>query len=105
MRCRRCTSRVCGISIWPKSAGGQERRIGPDRNISAFTLSGGLSNGHALTSAWCQKPSFRRRLQDDSIRQAFRMEGAMKLPSRIVDISSALDNETVLDHDFMRPKI
>jgi kynurenine formamidase len=29
----------------------------------------------------------------------------MKLPSRIVDISSPLDNETVLDHPFMRPKI
>jgi hypothetical protein len=26
-------------------------------------------------------------------------------PSRIVDISSVLDNETVLDHPFMRPKI
>jgi kynurenine formamidase len=29
----------------------------------------------------------------------------VNLPSRIVDISSALDNETVLDHPFMRPKI
>jgi kynurenine formamidase len=33
------------------------------------------------------------------------MESAVNLPSRIVDISSALDNETVLDHPFMRPKI
>jgi kynurenine formamidase len=29
----------------------------------------------------------------------------MKLPSRIVDISSPLDNETIYDHPFMRPKI
>jgi kynurenine formamidase len=29
----------------------------------------------------------------------------MKLPSRMVDISVALDNETVLDPSFMRPKI
>ncbi len=29
----------------------------------------------------------------------------MKLPSRIVDISIALDNESVLDPPFMRPKI
>ena len=29
----------------------------------------------------------------------------MKLPSRIVDISATLDNETVLDPPFMRPKI
>ena len=29
----------------------------------------------------------------------------MKLPSRIVDISVALDNDTVLDPHFMRPKI
>lgn len=29
----------------------------------------------------------------------------MKLPSRIVDISVALDNESVLDPPFMRPKI
>lgn len=29
----------------------------------------------------------------------------MKLPSRIVDLSSALDNETVYDPPFMRPKI
>lgn len=29
----------------------------------------------------------------------------MKLPSRVVDISVALDNETVLDPPFMRPKI
>jgi kynurenine formamidase len=32
-------------------------------------------------------------------------EATVKLPSRIVDISSALDNETVLDHPFMRPRI
>ena len=29
----------------------------------------------------------------------------MKMPSRIIDISAALDNETVLDPPFMRPKI
>ena len=29
----------------------------------------------------------------------------MKLPSRIVDLSSPLDNETVYDYPFMRPKI
>jgi kynurenine formamidase len=29
----------------------------------------------------------------------------VKLPSRIVDISSPLDNDTVLDHPFMRPRI
>ncbi len=29
----------------------------------------------------------------------------MKLPSRMVDISVTLDNETVLDPPFMRPKI
>ena len=29
----------------------------------------------------------------------------MKLPSRMIDISVALDNETVLDPPFMRPKI
>ena len=29
----------------------------------------------------------------------------MKLPSRMIDLSSALDNETVYDHPFMRPKI
>ncbi len=29
----------------------------------------------------------------------------MKLPSRIVDLSSPLDNETVYDPPFMRPKI
>jgi len=29
----------------------------------------------------------------------------MKLPSRIVDISSPLDNETIYDYAFMRPKI
>src|SRR5262245_3363003 len=33
---------------------GQERRIGPDRNISASTRMSGRSNGHALTSAWCR---------------------------------------------------
>jgi kynurenine formamidase len=33
------------------------------------------------------------------------MEDAVNLPSRIVDISSPLDNETVMDHPFMRPKI
>jgi kynurenine formamidase len=32
-------------------------------------------------------------------------ETAMKLPSRIVDISAPLDNDTVLDPPFMRPKI
>jgi len=29
----------------------------------------------------------------------------MKMPSRIVDLSSPLDNDTVYDHPFMRPKI
>ena len=29
----------------------------------------------------------------------------MKLPSRIVDLSSPLENETVFDPPFMRPKI
>ena len=29
----------------------------------------------------------------------------MKLPSRIVDLSSPLENETVYDPPFMRPKI
>ncbi len=29
----------------------------------------------------------------------------MKAPSRIVDLSSTLDNDTVFDHPFMRPKI
>ena len=29
----------------------------------------------------------------------------MNLLSRIVDISSPLDNETVMDHPFMRPKV
>jgi kynurenine formamidase len=29
----------------------------------------------------------------------------MKLPSRILDLSSPLDNETVFDPPFMRPKI
>ena len=29
----------------------------------------------------------------------------MKLPSRMVDISVTLDNDTVLDPPFMRPKI
>jgi kynurenine formamidase len=29
----------------------------------------------------------------------------MKMPSKIIDISSTLDNETVMDHDIMRPKI
>ena len=29
----------------------------------------------------------------------------MKLPSKIVDISQPLDNETVVDPDFMRPSI
>ncbi len=29
----------------------------------------------------------------------------MKMPSRVIDISVALDNETVLDPPFMRPKI
>ena len=29
----------------------------------------------------------------------------MKMPSRMLDLSSPLDNETVLDHPFMRPKI
>ena len=29
----------------------------------------------------------------------------MKLPSRMLDLSSPLDNDTVLDHPFMRPKI
>ncbi len=33
------------------------------------------------------------------------MEQAVKLPSRIVDISSPLDNETVFDPPFMRPRI
>ncbi len=33
------------------------------------------------------------------------MEDAVNLPSRIVDISSPLDNETVMDHPFMRPKV
>ena len=30
---------------------------------------------------------------------------AMKLPTRMLDLSSPLDNDTVLDHPFMRPKI
>jgi hypothetical protein len=30
---------------------------------------------------------------------------AMKLPTRMLDLSSSLDNDTVLDHPFMRPKI
>lgn len=29
----------------------------------------------------------------------------MQLPRRMLDLSTALDNETVLDHPFMRPKI
>ena len=29
----------------------------------------------------------------------------MKLPSRIIDLSSPLENETVYDPPFMRPKI
>lgn len=29
----------------------------------------------------------------------------MKMPSKIIDISCTLDNETVMDHDIMRPKI
>ncbi len=29
----------------------------------------------------------------------------MRLPTRIVDISSPLENEAVYDHPFMRPKI
>lgn len=29
----------------------------------------------------------------------------VKLPSKIVDISQSLDNETVVDADFMRPSI
>jgi hypothetical protein len=29
----------------------------------------------------------------------------MKLPTRMLDLSSPLDNDTVLDHPFMRPKI
>jgi kynurenine formamidase len=29
----------------------------------------------------------------------------MKMPSRIIDISSTLDNAVVMDHDFMRPTI
>jgi kynurenine formamidase len=33
------------------------------------------------------------------------MEDTVNLPSRIVDISSPLDNETVMDHPFMRPKV
>jgi kynurenine formamidase len=32
-------------------------------------------------------------------------ENAMKLPSRIIDLSSPLENETVYDPPFMRPKI
>src|SRR5690242_481835 len=31
--------------------------------------------------------------------------GALRLPSRVVDPSSPLDNETVYDPPFMRPKI
>ena len=29
----------------------------------------------------------------------------MQLPRRMIDLSSPLDNETILDHPFMRPKI
>ncbi len=29
----------------------------------------------------------------------------MKLPGRMIDLSSPLENETVYDHPFMRPKI
>ena len=29
----------------------------------------------------------------------------MKLPTRIIDISQPLDNETVVDPDFMRPSV
>jgi len=47
--------------------------------------------------------SFARIERDRSGR--YRMADAVNLPSRIVDISSPLDNETVLDHPFMRPKV
>jgi kynurenine formamidase len=33
------------------------------------------------------------------------LETAMQLPRRMIDISSPLDNDTILDHPFMRPKI
>ena len=46
---------------------------------------------------------FAPRADDESSR--YRMEDTVNLPSRIVDISSPLDNETVLDHPFMRPKV
>ena len=29
----------------------------------------------------------------------------MQLPRRMIDLSSPLDNDTILDHPFMRPKI
>src|SRR5262249_14196429 len=32
-------------------------------------------------------------------------EHPMQLPRRMIDLSSPLDNETILDHPFMRPKI
>jgi hypothetical protein len=32
-------------------------------------------------------------------------EEAMKLPTRMLDLSSPLDNDTVFDPPFMRPKI
>src|SRR4029077_6934210 len=37
--------------------------------------------------------------------RAQRMGNAMKLPARIIDLSSPLENETVYDPPFMRPKI
>jgi kynurenine formamidase len=46
---------------------------------------------------------FAPRVDDESSR--YHMEDTVNLPSRIVDISSPLDNETVLDHPFMRPKV
>src|SRR5262249_12828532 len=33
------------------------------------------------------------------------LETAMQLPRRMIDLSSPLDNDTILDHPFMRPKI
>src|SRR5262245_31277791 len=82
--------------------GSQVDMCGAKRHVR-FTRFGPTADFRLIRQAVCPLASFARIERNRSGR--YRMEDAVNLPSRIVDISSPLDNETVMDHPFMRPKI